>query len=390
MLRRLSLSASHARVKPTSSVPSLRAVAAAAPQPPVPVPARGLVSTVLLTSETYDKKPVNELRALLRQRDLATTGRKAELIQRLKQSDMQRAGSTLATAQAADPSLTKVRTRRSSRAPKGKEAAERAAAENPAGSLEPGSVSSPAAHPDGTLGRASPASSDPAPDEPTSPPGRPAEKAEPIGEFFNVKVPSERAAPPEEQYIPSIKAYVDPTHDFSDTFRDEWHVAHEPRVHALGAGHQDVSHNASLPSDTPVPHVPGVLAGLVQDVVPKSMQRPIQERLQDLRASTDSIVRDVVADLKQAVPLDAAQSHASKGRPSARRPLNDEEKRGVALLAAIVASGFALGGVAAGDARAPAEQPPAAGAAADAPSAYEAPIYGHHGGQIVGGGRRKV
>ena len=94
MLRSLA----HSGVKHTLSTPSLRAAAAAAPIPVVSAGhARSLVSTVLLTADNYESKQVVELRAMLRQRGLTTGGRKAELVQRLKQSDMQRAGSTLAT-----------------------------------------------------------------------------------------------------------------------------------------------------------------------------------------------------------------------------------------------------------------------------------------------------
>ena len=92
MLRSLA----HSGVKHTLSTPSLRAAAAAAPIPAVSAGhARSLVSTVLLTADNYESKQVVELRAMLRQRGLTTGGRKAELVQRLKQSDMQRAGSTL-------------------------------------------------------------------------------------------------------------------------------------------------------------------------------------------------------------------------------------------------------------------------------------------------------
>ena len=89
MLRSLS-SASRSGVRHHLSNPSLRAGAAVAavPQPPAPVGARSLVSTVLLTNDGgYETKQVTELRTLLRQRGLAAGGRKAQLIQRLKESD---------------------------------------------------------------------------------------------------------------------------------------------------------------------------------------------------------------------------------------------------------------------------------------------------------------
>ena len=93
-------------IKHTMSSPSLRAVClntppACATGSFVPAPSgqsRSLVSSVLLTAEGYESRQVTELRALLRQRGLATSGRKAELVQRLKQNDMVRAGSTLASS----------------------------------------------------------------------------------------------------------------------------------------------------------------------------------------------------------------------------------------------------------------------------------------------------
>lgn len=407
MLRRVSLSASQVRVKHAPSVVSLRAAAASGapgmPAPAVAVPARSLVSTVLLTAETYEKKPVTELRALLRERALATNGRKAELISRLKQSDMQRAGSTLATAAPADPSLTKVSSssapssssssaRKAPRAPKGKEAAERAAQEMPAAPLEPGSVSSPAAMPDGSLGKSSPQASDTAPHKPTSPPGRPAQKAEPIGEYFNVKVPTEYTPPSVEQYIPLIKAYVDTTeHDYSDSYKDAWHMAHAPRVHAVGGGPaagQSVSHNATLPGETePEVVPPGMLASVAQDMLPRPLHRSLQSGAEQLRASTDGVLRTVLTDLRQSVPQSTpTQSTPPKARPSARRALNDDEKRGLVVLGGVVLTGFALGGLAAGDAAEAVERE--AAAAAPVP-VYEPPHYGH-GSHIVGGATRKV
>ncbi|KAI3625103.1 hypothetical protein CBS9595_000464 [Malassezia furfur] len=399
MLRRVPLSASQVRVKHAPSVASLRAAAAPAGlcAPAAAVPARSLVSTVLLTAETYEKKPVTELRALLRERALATHGRKAELITRLKQSDVQRAGSTLATAAPADPSLAKVSGRKASRAPKGKEAAERAAQEMPAAPLEPGSVSSPAAMPDGSLGKSSPPLSDTAPHKPTSPPGRPAQKAEPIGEHFNIKVPTEYTPPPVEQYIPLIKAYVDTAdHDYSDSYRDAWHMAHAPRVHAVGGGAaagQSVSHNATLPGDTePELAPPGVLASVAQDMLPRPLHRSLQSGVEQLRASTDGVLRTVLAELQQSVPQSTpAQSVPPKARPSARRALNDDEKQGLLVLGAVVLTGFFLGGLGASGAADEAASPARGAATTEAAAApvYEPPHYGH-GSHIVGGATRKV
>ena len=113
------------RVKHTISTPSLRALSRS-----TAAPSRSLVSTVLLTNEGYDTKQVTELRALLRQRGLTTSGRKAELVQRLKQSDMTRAGSTLANADKAPQS----------RAKKGRQAVQDLEEKQPSLPMEPGTV----------------------------------------------------------------------------------------------------------------------------------------------------------------------------------------------------------------------------------------------------------
>lgn len=371
MLRRLSQSAGRPRVKHVPSTPSLR-VAEAAP----PVPARSLVSTVLLTAEGYESKQVTELRALLRQRNLASSGRKAELVQRLKQNDMQRAGSTLA---AAAPKTSKPKPKAKA-VPKGKEAAELAAAKMPAAPLEPGSVSSPAADADGTLGKASPSATVVPPHEPTTPPGRPSHKADPVRDTFSIKVPFEEPAEPVAQYIPSIKAYVDPAQDYSDSYKEEWHMPHVPRVHRLGAGDSVLSSEASFLEPAEPTAARGVLAELSADWLPGSVQRSAESSWSRFQRSTGGLVGDVLADLKRVTPLDpiAPQSNA---RPSARRPLNDEERTGAVVLGGVLLTGFALGGIAAAeDKEVVAEKKPAG---------YEPPHY-VHGGQIVGGGVRKV
>lgn len=385
MLRRVSLSVKH-----TPSFSSLRTASATVPAGirEGAILSRGLVSTVLLTAESYEKKQVAELRTLLRQRELATNGRKSELIQRLKQSDMQRAGSTLAAAAPNDPSLTKVSKAKTKRVPKGKEAAELAAAKMPAAPLEPGSVSSAGADAEGMPGSSSPSSDAVAP---ANPPGRPELKTEGVAENFNVKVPFEEPQPHTEQYIPSIKAYVDPMQDYSDSYKDEWHMAHAPRVHALGAGHQELSH-VSLFSDAALPTRSSALGDLAADVVPKSVQSSALRAFEGLKTSTHGLLSDVLADLKHLAPGVTRTETVSHARPSvsARRALNDEERKGLWVLLAILGTGFAVGGVA-NDTASTHEASALAAHSSDAHAApaYLPPFY-QHGGAVVGRGPRKV
>lgn len=85
-------------LRPTRSLGSLRATAAAQSQqqPMVPpVPSRNLVSSVLLSRDAYDRQNVNQLKGELKTRGLTTSGRRAELVIRLLNDDAQRSGSGL-------------------------------------------------------------------------------------------------------------------------------------------------------------------------------------------------------------------------------------------------------------------------------------------------------
>ena len=363
-------------VKHVLSTPSLRAHASAMESVP-PIHTRSLVSTVLLTADGYESKQVVELRALLRQRGLTTSGRKAELVQRLKQSDMKRAGSTLAVASPGAPKAP-----RKPRARRGADAAAAAAESNPSPSLEAGTVVSPNTGADGAIGASSPNADAPEPSG-GSAPGRPVDAAPQAENTFQVVLPFEEAPKPAPQYIPSIRMFEAPTRDFSDSFKPDWHVPHVPRVHAMG--HEpDLSHNASLSvserENAPAPRKNALLE-MAEDVLPTSVHRALSERSSALQASAQGTLSSLVSDYARALPVDeSVRSSPSHARPSSRRPLNAQERSGAYVLGGIVLTGFALGGL--GVARERSEEAPAA-------RVYEPPHY-LRGGGVVGAGQRKV
>lgn len=339
-----------------------------------PVHTRSLVSTVLLTAEGYESKQVVELRAILRQRGLTTSGRKAELVQRLKQSDVKRAGSTLAVASPAAPKAP-----RKPRGKRGADAAAAAAESNPSPSLEAGSVLSPNADSEGGIGPSSPNEAAPSSG---SAPGRPMDAAAPTENTFQIILPFEEAPKPESQYIPSIRMFEEPMRDFSDSFKPDWHVAHVPRVHAMG--HQrDMSHNASLSvseyENAPAPRKNALLQ-MAEDVLPVHVHRSLGERLTALQASAQDTFSSLVTDYAHALPVDeSVRASPSHGRPSSRRPLNAQERMGAYVLGGIVLTGFALGNL--GVSREPQEAPAA--------PVYQPPHY-LQGGGVVGAVQRKV
>ncbi|WFD24167.1 hypothetical protein MEQU1_002864 [Malassezia equina] len=361
-------------VKHVLSTPSLRARASAT-DVMLPAHTRSLVSTVLLTADGYESKQVVELRAMLRQRGLTTTGRKAELVQRLKQNDMKRAGSTLAVAAPGTPKAP-----RKPRGKRGADAAAAAAESNPSVSLEAGTVVSANADSDGGIGASSPKEAAPSSG---NAPGRPQDLASKTENTFHVMLPFEEEPKPEPQYIPSIRMFEEPTHDFSDSFKPDWHVAHVPRVHAMG--HQpDMSHNASISlSERENPPAPrkNALLQMAEDVLSTNVHRSLSERWSSLQASTQGTLSNLVSDYASALPVDqSVRLSPSHGRPSTRRPLNAQERTGAYVLGGIVLTGFALGGL--GVAKERPQETPAA-------PVYQPPHYARGGG-VVGAGQRKV
>ncbi|PKI83853.1 hypothetical protein MVES1_002299 [Malassezia vespertilionis] len=300
------------------------------------MPSRTFVSTVLLGADGYESKQMAELKSLLRHRGLPATGRKADLVQRLKQNDMARAGSTL--TQAPEKGKKGKGTRQSKELRRGKDAADHAAAETPPAPLEPGSVSSPTKDRDGNLGQSSPSPSEPAP---SNAPGMPEHKAEPVPETFNIIVPYEKDPPAPAQYIPSIAAYANPFQDFSDSYKQDWHMAQTPRVHALGDYHIAVNDNsghlAPLPSQRS-----NVVMDLASDFLPIPLFRRTRNTVEQMQDSMRGAAASIGDELKRALPLEARAINASNARPSARRPLNEGERTGLAVVGAIVATGLFL------------------------------------------------
>lgn len=90
----VALSSSARSLRTTRSLGSLRAAVAtpSAAVPPLPQ-ARTLVSTVLLTRETYDKRNVAQLKDECKQRGLTTSGRRADIVARLLNDDARQNGS---------------------------------------------------------------------------------------------------------------------------------------------------------------------------------------------------------------------------------------------------------------------------------------------------------
>ncbi|SPC67472.1 uncharacterized protein UHOD_03499 [Ustilago sp. UG-2017b] len=227
---------------------------------------RGLVSSVLLSStrDAYESKKLAELKAELKSRGLAYSGRKEDLIKRLIDHDSYINGSTANMSEpGARPQLRKKSTLASLRsgeqdaakkkdspvppAPtslsghatiKGKpptadgakpqgptvEAATAKAvaeASKPLGSmkefetpanLEPGTVHNAAA--DGLAGdttaKASPSRSEEEPAEKTTPPGLPPQKAPPAKETFNIQIPYYPDPPAPGAQIPVVTSYASP------------------------------------------------------------------------------------------------------------------------------------------------------------------------------------
>lgn len=361
------------RVKHTISTPSLRALSRS-----TAAPSRPLVSTVLLTNEGYDAKQVTELRALLRQRGLTTSGRKAELVQRLKQSDMTRAGSTLASADKVPKS----------RAKKGRQAVQELEEKQPSLRVEPGTVVSATAV---LQGQSAGASSSPQAAQPQTGAvrGQPELTPEASTPTFHVQMPSEPLAEPEAQYIPSIKPLTDPTsHNYADPTREsDLILPHVPLVYRV-AQDADVAHIGGL-ARSEKDGVPSSSRNVVLDVLSDALPTPAHRKLEHTwhaasQASTRAL-SGIASEVARVVPVDPSVAPStSQARPSARRPLNESESRGLWVLGGIVATGMAVGSWVSQD------RPPRAAAAAAAPHpAAQPPVYAHGGG-IVGGGARRV
>lgn len=386
MLRSLS-SASRSGVRHHLSNPSLRAGAAVAavPQPPAPVGARSLVSTVLLTNDGgYETKQVTELRTLLRQRGLAAGGRKAQLIQRLKESDGDRAQVALASTAPEGAKRTRSRSK-----PKGKAAAEAAAEQTPTTTLEPGTVSSPAAEFPGHAGTRSPTK----PQERTqTAPGVPEHRAqeESVVETFNVRVPETPADPEEPQYIPTIPTFQ-PTVDSPKAGPTAGQAAPaaaepepQPKVHGV-ATTEHVSHNASIASaDAAEPPKSGITSAIAAEVLPAQVRRQAAERVREYQDKASNALSEFYQETKQSIAhtSDPVETTHSLARASGRRPLRDDERFGLWVLGGILAGGYMLAGYLAPKPSA-SDEPQKHGHGAQPAPHYE------HGGGVVGGVPRK-
>lgn len=362
MLRRLPASASRG-VRHQASTPCMRT---AFTQTYVPSSSRSLVSSVLLSNDGYEGRQVAELKALLRQRGLSQAGRKSLLIERLKENDI---------ARAAAPATTNAAPRRNSgsRRPRGSDAAAAAAARTPTANLEPGTVSS-MKDAEGNIASRSPAV---AQEEVPTAPGMPLKTEGDVPNTFNVRIPEITTEPAAPQYIPTIKPVVHPSSDSP-------FIAHVPQVHSV-VSPEHVSH-ASLanvaPGGATGPKITSSVASTIaSEFVPQGLRRQARDAFDSLGNATGKL-SEVIADGKYllATHNPVAPPDTSNSRPSGRRPLNNDERRGLYVLTGIVLGGLTVGGLFSPRERA-------------APTAPAAPVrtvpHFAHGGGVVGAGARK-
>ncbi|WFD35393.1 hypothetical protein MCUN1_002247 [Malassezia cuniculi] len=376
MLRRLPSSAGR-DVRRQISSPCLRSSIAAHSMPGT---SRTLVSSVLLSNDGYEQRQVTELKAMLRQRGLPQSGRKLQLIERLKENDLARAGTGAPASTSAAPPRRKSSSRRA--APRGQDAAAAAEARAPTANLEPGSVSA-IKDAEGNISSRSPATVQVAA---PSAPGKPIEKAEPTPQFFNVRIPEPKPEPEVPQYIPIINPVVQPS-------TDSPFIAHVPQVHSV-VSPETVSHASLLSTQTEsaataTPKITSSVASTIaNEIVPPALRRQARESLSSIQ-NAKAKVSEVIEDSKNllATHNTVAAPDTSNARPSGRRPLNGDERRGLLVLGGIIFGGFTAGGLFRPRAR---EESASASASALAPSApvRNVPHYSHGGG-VVGAGTRK-
>ncbi|EST04734.1 SAP domain protein [Kalmanozyma brasiliensis GHG001] len=313
---------------------------------------RGLVSSVLLSStrDAYESKKMNELKAELKSRGLASSGRKDDLIKRLVDHDSFVNGSTanMQTAPGARPQLRKKSTLASLRdgqndakkkdapappaptsqsgnaankgtPPKPSSTDESTGptvdadtakaikeADKPLGSmkesetpaaLEAGRVHNAAA--DGLAGdttaKASPYQADEGPAKKTTPPGLPPQKAPPAKETFNVQIPYYPDPPVPGVEIPVVTSYTSP--HLKQTADNAESSPFIPKAISVSAS-SAISHAAAMAED---------VAESASESKPKSV---LSEIIADIQASSGSSgsksADSALSSLNQSV--DAAKS----------------------------------------------------------------------------------
>ncbi|CAO1629717.1 unnamed protein product [Sympodiomycopsis kandeliae] len=292
-------SASGQLLRPTRSLGALRSSAVNhasihAAQPPVPT--RGLVSTVLLTRDSYDAKNVQQLKAECKQRGLTTGGKRTDIVARLLNDDAVQSGSGITT----EPSSSSLSPSRSSKARgaaslaslRSGDKAQQQKEQQPSSSLKgtpkkpapaparpsPATEASPATssaqtggasipHPTTikpgqvqTPGSAQTSSTDAGLSSPdtklspdSNPPGVPPQNEPKVPETFKVDIPYEQAAPQPGPEIPIVTAYTS-NRDFDTSSSAEPSTpaaSAGPRV-VTASGESDVVHALDLNSSAAV------------------------------------------------------------------------------------------------------------------------------------------
>ena len=129
-----------------------------------------------------------------------------------------------------------------------------------------------------------------------------------------------------------------------------------------------------------------VVLDVLSDALPTQAHKKLEHTWHTASHASSRALSNMASEVTRVVPIDPSVAPStSHARPSARRPLNESESRGLWVLGGIVATGMAVGSWMSQD-----RPPRAAAAAAAAPHpASQPPVYAHGGG-IVGGGARRV
>lgn len=129
-----------------------------------------------------------------------------------------------------------------------------------------------------------------------------------------------------------------------------------------------------------------VVLDVLSDALPTQAHKKLEQTWHTASHASSRALSSMASEVTRVVPIDPSVAPStSHARPSARRPLNESESRGLWVLGGIVATGMAVGSWMSQD-----RPPRAAAAAAAAPHpAAQLPVYAHGGG-IVGGGARRV
>ncbi|UZJ55010.1 hypothetical protein CBS101457_004330 [Exobasidium rhododendri] len=347
----------------------------------VPVYKRTLVSTVLLSRDAYNDKKVSELKNELKSRGLATNGKRSDLVDRLLDNDTSNSrvfsGSDSNQQQSTRNASTqsKKESVKPSPSPNVAGAGEKATISHPPG-IEPGQVSSNVAEvadgfvvPEKVLETQSPA------------PGVPPEKTARVPIVFEVKIPYEKIPVDAGPEIPLMTGYFHPESPMyhGEHSPDDGPIAHLPKVITISgedakeegrvshhvADFEDPTHSKEERSSasqaveeeqTLTSAIHSLFNNLGKDmgieVAPAAKKEAVEGAISTLE-STKTILKEARESLSAQVGSSSSGSGSSSASYStstsysggSTRPLNDDEIRGLYVLAGIVGTGFLLGGL---------------------------------------------